>query len=281
MADAIAALDDAEAGCCSWRTLAVPSSPLEELFPRLKPGMRVLQLSLGGSADSALAVGIASHKEPADNLPKGAPEPEAELRVRVARAACPAERVRTLVAAAEAMRAAQYKGALARTKADLYDSAAASAAGGGAPPAAKPDAEEIEAAGGGEKTIRCAIAPADGLQEEESMLRSLVEQMEATFAPLLEQLADFVGPEPPAGGESLQIFLVLDPALALLPFELLDVLRKPHIAAVARDLSAAVLATRLGQESPTAKKGSFGVVVDPRNEVSLPPPSATDGGAED
>jgi hypothetical protein len=60
-----------------------------------------------------------------------------------------------------------------------------------------------------------------------------------------------------------------------LPLEMLTPLRMPHVAAVSRDLSAPVLASRFSRTANdpcTSKKGAFGAAVDPRVEVVVPGP---------
>ena len=106
---------------------------------------------------------------------------------------------------------------------------------------------------------------------EEAALRAVVSDAEALLAPLLMPLMPLLSAAPALGAASLTVWLVLPPALAALPLELLPALRMPHVTSVGRDLSVSVLAKRLGHaDGATCKKGSVGYAVDPRDEVTLP-----------
>jgi len=259
MRDALSALEDPQHGCSAWRLLSIPESPLAQLKPLLKPDMRVLQISYDSSAGTLYSLGIACHRVAAESLPKGAPVPEPQLTVRVHQTKCNTEKLRALLNMAESMRQAQAKGALARTKADMHESKEM-----------RPSTPSIVHAGGSPTTIKCAASPEETVLTEEVALHNLAREMDAALGPLLESMRDLIGPELPAGVENLTVILVVDPSLSLLPFELMELLRKRHIGALTRDLSVAIVASRLQKEPPTAsKKGGFGMVIDPRNEIAL------------
>ena len=240
-AAAAAVLGADDGGCAVWRSLAVSADPLAEVVPLLPDGGRVVQISISpdGTTLYAAAVGAAAAAAADGAGGEGGGDDQPSL-ARLASGGADGE-CRALGAAAEAMVATQAKAALARAKDQRVGAAPTGPTGEG------------------------------GLPEEEAALRAVVSDAEALLAPLLMPLMRLLSAAPPLGAASLTVWLVLPPALAALPLELLPALRMPHVTSVGRDLSVSVLAKRLGHaDGATCKKGSVGYAVDPRDEVTLP-----------
>ena len=270
-----AALSDETTGCASWRALSVPADPLEEMWPVLPGNMRVLTLAMDDSDLYATVVAAVPGELPPGGLPKGAEPPAPERMQRVSRAEGVAPAVLRLISEMASVLSAQSKAAIQRSKDDLFaveqkDSAAAHAAA-----AAREAAREAMASGKVPSTvISSAIVPASACPEAESKLCALVDSMDSVILPLLEPLLPLLGEdEALGGGDKLQVVIVTGAKLAVLPLELLRPLRRAHIAAVTRDLSAPILGRRLvrtATEPCVGKKAAFGAAVDPRSEANLP-----------
>jgi hypothetical protein len=279
MQAAEAALVDATSGSAAWRALAVPADPLADLWSLLPPNMRVLLLALDGDDAYATVVLCQPAELPPGGLPKGAEPPPPTLRTQVARAVGVGGAVQELLGRMESLVSAQSKAALQRTKDDLAavehkGTEAAAAAAVAASTASKALAEGTIP----KDTCAAAIVPTTQLGEAEYSLRTLAAQMDATLGPLLEPLLPLLGADAElGGGAALSVVVIAGAALSGLPLELLTPLRRPHVTAVSRDLSAPLLAARLRRTAAApaaAKKGTFGGAVDPRNEVTVPKPSA-------
>jgi hypothetical protein len=279
MQAAEAALVDETSGSPSWRALAVPSDPLEELWPQLPAGMRVLVLTLDGQDAYATVIGALPGEIPAGGLAKGTEPPPPRQLAKVSRRVGVDGELQALLADMSSLVGTLGKAALQRSKDDLYAVEHRDTDVGKAAKVAEEAASQAIADGKIPKdTLAAAILPKTQLTEAEAKLRALVASMDATFAPLLEPLLPNLSDDAAAGGsEELSVIVIAGASLAALPLEMLTPLRRPHITAVSRDLSAPVLAWRLKRTASTAcaaKKASFGGVADPRNEISVPKPAS-------
>ena len=277
MAAASAALEDGASGSAAWKALAVPADPLAALFPRLPASLRVVLLAVDAASGDAYASAVAMQQEAADPTVKGAEPGPPTLLSRVARIAGAGARLHELAEEAAEVRSAQSKAALQASKDAIFAAQPGTAAAMAAEAAAAAATRAVESGAVPESTARVGIVPASqaDASEAETKLRALVSALDEALAPLLAPLLPLLGADAEAGGgETLDVVLLADGPLAALPLELLTPLRQPHVAAVSRDLSTALLARRLAATEATpaaAKKASFLAAVDPRDEVLLPP----------
>ena len=269
------ALADEAAGCASWRALSVPSDPLEEMWPVLTSSMRVLTLAIDDSDMYSTCIAAVPGELPPGGLPKGAEPPPPQQVVKVSRLEGVAPAVLRLIGEMSNMLSTQSKAALQRSKDDLFAVEVKGSAA--AQSAAAREAAAREAFTSGKvpnTTVSSAIVPASARPESETKLRAVVEAMDQLLLPLLEPLLPLLGDDETAGGgDKLQVVIVAGTALAVLPLELLQPLRRAHVAATSRDISAPILGRRLARtasEPCVGKKASFAAAVDPRSEVSLP-----------